>query len=244
MQVSFIQPTVQQPRAPTDYKKVGFEVLARDIHPVDQIEFHKKAREMIYSTLTGKSIVVHQLQSSLNNISAQYQLEQASSQAKDNRIKSLEDLIIEMGHDPNDIKTIEELIKKKKKDISSLKKPLKIPFLHHPQTQEVLQSQTQHEYLMDLVLKLNDQLKSTKKELEALIHLNQGEVRTTPATIIPTVTTTVPSILVATLAPKTPIGTALPITIAASTSAASTTTIGTAKNEAVKLVHAMEDISI
>ena len=41
MQVSFIQSTVQQPRAPTDYKKVDFEMLARDIHPLDQIEFHK-----------------------------------------------------------------------------------------------------------------------------------------------------------------------------------------------------------
>jgi len=70
MQVSFIQPTVQQPRAPIDYNKVDFEVLAREIHTVDQIEFHKQAGEMIYSTLTGKSIVVHQLQSSLNNISA------------------------------------------------------------------------------------------------------------------------------------------------------------------------------
>lgn len=78
VQVSFIQPIMQQSRAPIDYNKFHFEVLARDIHIVDQIEFHKQAGEMIYSTLTGKSIVVHQLQSSVNNISAQYQLEHAS----------------------------------------------------------------------------------------------------------------------------------------------------------------------
>jgi len=33
--------------------------LARDIHPIDQIEFHKQAGEMIYSTLTGKAIAAH-----------------------------------------------------------------------------------------------------------------------------------------------------------------------------------------
>ena len=60
---------------------------------------------MVYSTLTSKAIAAHQLQNLLNNISAQFQLEMASSQAKDTRIKSLEDLIIELGHDPKYVKT-------------------------------------------------------------------------------------------------------------------------------------------
>ena len=64
-------------------------MLARDIHLVDQIELHKQVGEMIYSTLTGKARAAHQLQISLNNISTQIQLEKASSQAKDIRIKSL-----------------------------------------------------------------------------------------------------------------------------------------------------------
>ena len=62
---------------------------------------------MIYSTLIGKAIASHQLQNSLNNISTQFQLENASSQARDTRIKSLEDLVIELGHDPKDLKAIE-----------------------------------------------------------------------------------------------------------------------------------------
>ena len=137
MQMSFIKPTVQQPRTSTDFKKIDFEVLVGDIHPIDQIEFHKQDGEMIYSTLTGKSIASHQLQNSLNNISAQYQLEKASSQAKYPRIKSLEDLVIELGNDPKDIKATEQLIKRKNDDIAALKKQLKIPQLQHPQTQEV-----------------------------------------------------------------------------------------------------------
>jgi hypothetical protein len=146
--------------------------LAKDIHPIDQIELHKQTGEMVYSTLTNKAITAHQLQNSLHNTSAQLQLEKASSQAKDTRIKTLEDLVIELGHDPKDVKAAEQLIKKKNDDIAALKKQLKIPPLHHPQTAEVIEKQKEEE-LMDLVLKLNDQLKETEKELEKQYSLSR-----------------------------------------------------------------------
>jgi len=50
---------------------------------------------------------------SLHHTSAQLELEKASSQAKDNRIKSLEEIIIELEHDPNDPKGVQALMKKK-----------------------------------------------------------------------------------------------------------------------------------
>jgi len=77
--MSFTKPITQQPKTSSDFKRVDFEVLARDIHPIDQIELRKQAREMIYSTLTGKSIAAYRLQNSLNNISTQFQLEKSSS---------------------------------------------------------------------------------------------------------------------------------------------------------------------
>lgn len=101
--MTFFKPIAQKPNTLSYFKRVDFEVLARDIHPIDQIEMHKQVGEMIYSTLTGKAIATHQLQNSLNNISAQFQLDKASSQDKDTRIESLEDLVIELGHDPKDI---------------------------------------------------------------------------------------------------------------------------------------------
>lgn len=142
--------------------------MARDVHPIDQIEFHKHVGEMIYSTLTRKYMATHKLQSSLDNITTQYKLEKAFSQAKDNRIKSLEDLVIELGHDPNDIKATEKLIKKKNEDIVALKKQLKIPHSEHPWTKQVLEIQTHQEEMMDLVLKLNDQLKEMEKIIRQL----------------------------------------------------------------------------
>ena len=109
-----------------------FEVLARDVHHIDQIEFHKKAGEMIYSTMTNKEMIVHKLQSSLDNITSQYKLEKASSQAKDNNINSLEDRVIELGYNPNEVKAAKKLIKKKNEDIVALKKQLKMPHFEHP----------------------------------------------------------------------------------------------------------------
>lgn len=37
MQVSFLHPTVQQPKTSANYKKTNFEVLDRNVHPIDQI---------------------------------------------------------------------------------------------------------------------------------------------------------------------------------------------------------------
>ena len=53
-----------------DYLKTHFEVLAKDIHLIDQIELHKQIGEMVYSTLTNKAIKAHQLRISLSNISS------------------------------------------------------------------------------------------------------------------------------------------------------------------------------
>ena len=90
MQMTFLQPTVKAPNSSSEYNKKTFEVEAKDLHQIDKIEFHKKAGEIIYPTMTNKAMSVKKLQNSLENIKAQLKLEKASSKAKDNRIKSLE----------------------------------------------------------------------------------------------------------------------------------------------------------
>jgi len=66
---------------------------------------------------------------------------------------------------------------------------------------------------MDVVLKLNDQLKDTENKLDALIQLKQVDMATSSTNVIPTVSTVVPSTLVASLAPTTPLAIALQTTI-------------------------------
>jgi len=87
---------------------------------------------MVYSTLADKEILAHRLQNLLYNTSSQLELEKASSLAKDNRIKSLEEIIMELEHDPKDPKGIQALIKKKEEDITALKRQLKLPITIHP----------------------------------------------------------------------------------------------------------------
>src|ERR1700722_9305310 len=95
MVMSYFKPKVQQPQSAADYIRTNLEVLAKDIHPMDQIELHKQTGEMVYSTLADKTMLAHKLQNSLENTSAQLHLEKDSSLAKDNIIKSLEEIIIE-----------------------------------------------------------------------------------------------------------------------------------------------------
>ena len=56
MLMTVLQPTVPTPKSSSDYKNIDFEVPFQDIHPLDQIEFHKQAGEMIYSTMTTKAM--------------------------------------------------------------------------------------------------------------------------------------------------------------------------------------------
>jgi len=37
MQMTFMKPTTQQPRTTTKFKKIDFEVLTKDIHPVTRL---------------------------------------------------------------------------------------------------------------------------------------------------------------------------------------------------------------
>ena len=123
---------------------------------------------MVYSTLADKALMAHKLQNSLYNTSAQLELENASSLAKDNRIKSLEEIIMELGHDPKDPKGTQALIKKKEEDIEYLRKQLRLPITMHPQTTEFAQ-QREEEDVVSLLMRKNQRLLETEKALETTL---------------------------------------------------------------------------
>ena len=80
---------------------------------MDQIELHKQTGEMVYATLVERATMAHELKESLQHTNTQLDFERMSFLAKDNRIKSLEDIIIDLGHDPSDPKGVKALLKKK-----------------------------------------------------------------------------------------------------------------------------------
>ena len=125
--MSFLQPTTSAPKTVSEYKKVDLEVDTENIHELDQIEFHRQSSEMLYSTVETKAMSANKLQNTILNMQYQMKMDKASLYAKDLRIKSLEELVLQVGYDPSNIQVAELLIKKKNQDIAALRKQLKLP---------------------------------------------------------------------------------------------------------------------
>ena len=49
--MSFLKPTVAEPKSVADYSKTDLELDADAIHELDQIEFHRSNTEMLYSKI-------------------------------------------------------------------------------------------------------------------------------------------------------------------------------------------------
>jgi len=56
--------------------------------------------------------------------------------AKDIRIKSLEDLVIKLGYDSKDVKSMKEIVRRKNVDIVALRKQIKLPSPEDSQAKE------------------------------------------------------------------------------------------------------------
>ena len=141
---------------------------------MDQIELHKKTGEMVYSTLADKTLLAHKLQNSLHNTTTQLELEKASSQAKENRLRALEDIIIELGHDPSDPKGIQALMTKKEEDIAALRKMVKLLATLHPQIEGVAQ-QRKDQDVTTMLLTLHKRLIEIEGALEVALKKKEGD---------------------------------------------------------------------
>jgi hypothetical protein len=137
MHMAFLQAQVPDPKVITDYKRETFEFQTKDVHPADQMDLHRQTGEMVFSTLAHASTVASKLHVSLSNVQTQLKLEKISSFSKDNRIKKLEELVLKIGYDPSNVKEIEEMLKKKNANISSLRKQLKLPPKEDSQAKEI-----------------------------------------------------------------------------------------------------------
>jgi hypothetical protein len=80
------------------------------VHPADQMDLHKKIGEIVFYTLAHASTTASKLQVSLNNVQTQLNLEKISSFAKDNGVKTLEELVLKIRYDPSNVKAIEEML--------------------------------------------------------------------------------------------------------------------------------------
>ena len=97
---------------------------------------------------------VQKLQNIVTTMKYQMKLDKASLYAKYLKIKSLEELVMQVGYDPANVKVAEQLVKKKNEDIAALRKRIKLPSTEHPQAKEIIQEQTQKDDMMNLIFQL------------------------------------------------------------------------------------------
>jgi hypothetical protein len=80
-------------------------------------------------------------------------LENISSLSKDNKIKSLEEMVLKIIYDPSNVKEAEELLKKKNTDIISLMKHFKLPTIEDSEEKEMDESEGHNEEMLKLIMK-------------------------------------------------------------------------------------------
>jgi hypothetical protein len=124
---------------------------------------------MVFYTLAHASTTTSKLQVSLNNIQTQLKLEKISSFAKDNNIKTLEELVLKIGYYPSNVKATEEMIKKKNADIASLRKQLKLPPIEDLQAKEIAEMEGEKDEMLKQIMDHNAQLKQMEAEMEKLV---------------------------------------------------------------------------
>ena len=131
--MAFLRATLPFPKTHAEYKKTVFSFNANQIHPIDQMDMHRQSGEMLFSTMTTTSMSLSKLKAALSNVQSQLKIEKLSSLAKDNRLESLEDLVVKFGYDPKYCKEFEEIIKKNNENIYVMCKQLKFPSTKDPQ---------------------------------------------------------------------------------------------------------------
>lgn len=89
--------------------------------------------------------------------------------ANDTRIKSLEDLVINLGYNTSDVEAINEIVRKKNVDIETLKKQLKLPSTEDPHTKEMGELEKKKEGMFKIIIEQNIQIREMEVELEKLL---------------------------------------------------------------------------
>jgi hypothetical protein len=109
-------------------------------------------------------------------------LEKISSFAKDNKIKTLEELVLKIGYDPSNVKAVEEMLKNKNVYIASPRRQLKLPPTEDAQAKEIAEMEGEKDEMLKLIMEQNAQLKEMDAELERLV---KEKEQSTPMEVIP-----------------------------------------------------------
>jgi len=155
MQMEFLQAQIPFPKSIANYKNTIFSFDVKQIHPIDQMDLCRQSGELLFSTMSTSAMPLPKLRTTLSNAQSQLKIEKMSSLSKDNKLRSLEDIIIKIGYDPQDCKESEEILQKKHVQIIALKKQLKLTSTEDPQTKEMVENEQHTEDMLKLIIEKN-----------------------------------------------------------------------------------------
>jgi hypothetical protein len=164
MIMSHFMPTTVQPQSASDYLRTNMEVLAKDIHPMDKIELHKQTVRWCMPPWQTKHWITTNYKIALIIQPLSWNWREHHHKPRTTESRSLEDVIIEIGHDPKDVKGIQELLKLRDADMAALRKKIKLPATIHPQTDEVAQQRHEKD-ATTLLISLYKELIRTQDKL-------------------------------------------------------------------------------
>jgi len=90
--------------------------------------------------------------------------------------------VLKIGYDPSNVKSAEEMLKKKNVGIESLRKKLKLPATEESLAKDMDETKNEKEEMLKLIMEQNAQLKEMEAELERLVEEKEQE---TPMGVIP-----------------------------------------------------------
>jgi hypothetical protein len=129
-------------------------------------------------------------------------LEKISSFAKDNKINSLEELVLKIGYDPSNVKEDEEVLKRNNYDIASLGKQLKMPPTENSQAKEIAETKGEKDEMLKLIMEQNAQLREMEAKLERLVKEKEQEapIEVIPLSVVPLTRVSISTIATTTIA--------------------------------------------
>ena len=119
------------------------------------MEMHRFSGDMLFSTMNNTAMDFSKLKTALSNVQSRLKIKKVYSLAKDNKVKSLEDLVIKIGYDPSDVKVAEDIIRNKNISIALFRKQLKIPSIEPPQNKEIGENEKHKEEIIKLIIEKN-----------------------------------------------------------------------------------------
>ena len=134
----------------------------------DNIQLHKKTRDIIYSDLLDAIIKIKKLQALVDKLEVQLKHEKVENKANLIRIKKLQAYVVSLGSEPGNAQDTRKLLEEKDNTIQVLKKSLKIPNSEHAQSPELLALQEEKDKVYQEMMEFKGKIVKLQEEKNKL----------------------------------------------------------------------------